>query len=30
MPTGWELVELIDSEENGATETGGMKHSDMI
>jgi hypothetical protein len=30
MPTGWELVELIDIEENGATATGGMKHSDMI
>ncbi len=30
MPTDWELVELIDSEENRATATGGMNHSDMI
>src|ERR1700674_3972475 len=30
MSTGWELVELIDIDENGATATGDLQHSDMI
>lgn len=30
MSTGCELVELIDIDENGATATGDLKHSDMI